>query len=389
MGVPLSQMWAVASYVVGKKLRGVRRFPMVLMLEPLFRCNLACAGCGKIQYPTEILRKHLTPEQCFQAVDECGAPIVAIPGGEPLLHPQIGEIVAGIVARKKYVHLCTNAILLEKHLDKFTPSKYLAFSIHMDGPREEHDVAVCREGVYDIALKAIRVARERGFRVTTNTTLFDTADPARFHQFFDEMMQMGVEGMMISPGYSYEKAPDQDHFLQRGKTISLFRRLLMGAGKRWKFNQSPLFLLFLQGRWDLECTPWGNPTYNLFGWQKPCYLLQEGYTQTFQELLQTTPWEQYGRASGNPNCQDCMMHCGYEPTAVSQTFGSWKAFWTTAWMTLFGDRARLQDLQTEPGEKQDSAAGPPSSPSAAPALVTLSTELPVVQREREPESVGA
>lgn len=336
MGVPLSQMWTVATYVLGRKLRGVKRFPTILMLEPLFRCNLACAGCGKIQHPVDILRKHLTPEQCFQAIDECGAPIVSIPGGEPLLHPQIDEIVAGLVARRKYVYLCTNALLLEKHLHRFTPSKYLSFSVHMDGPREEHDHAVCREGTYDIAHRAIKAALKAGFRVTTNTTLFDNAEPARLHEFFDEMKRLGVEGMMVSPGYPYEKAPDQDHFLQKRKTISLFRRLFEGAGRRWTFNQSPLFLLFLQGRWNLECTPWGSPTYNLFGWQKPCYLMQEGYVQTFQELLDTTDWAQYGHQSGNPKCTNCMVHCGYEPTAVTQTFSSVRSLVQTAAMTLFG-----------------------------------------------------
>jgi hopanoid biosynthesis associated radical SAM protein HpnH len=336
MGVPVSQMWTVASYVLGKKLRGVERFPVVLMLEPLFRCNLACAGCGKIQYPADVLRRHLTPEQCFQAADECGAPIISIPGGEPLLHPQIDEIVAGLVARKKYIYLCTNALLLEKHLHRFQPSKYLSFSVHMDGPREEHDHAVCRDGTYDIAHRAIKLAVEKGFRVTTNTTLFDNAEPARLHQFFDDMKELGVEGMMLSPGYSYEKAPDQDHFLPRRKTVNLFRRLLDRAGKRWTFNQSPLFLLFLQGKWDLECTPWGSPTYNLFGWQKPCYLLQEGYAQSFQELLDTTDWSKYGTGSGNPKCANCMVHCGYEPTAVSQTFGSIRSLVQTACMTLFG-----------------------------------------------------
>ncbi|MFM8285827.1 MAG: adenosyl-hopene transferase HpnH [Planctomycetaceae bacterium] len=336
MGVPLSQMWTVATYVLGQKLRGQRRYPVVLMLEPLFRCNLACAGCGKIQYPADILKQHLTPEQCFRAVDECGAPMVSIPGGEPLLHPQIEEIVAGLVARRKYIYLCTNALLLEKHLHRFRPSKYLTFSIHLDGPRDEHDHAVCREGTYDVAIEAVRKALAAGFRVTTNTTLFNTADPDRFRPFFDELMKLGVEGMMISPGYSYEKAPDQQHFLKRRATVGLFQRLLARAPRRWKFNQSPLFLLFLQGRYDLECTPWGNPTYNLFGWQKPCYLMQEGYTQTFQELLDQTDWSQYGRASGNPKCADCMVHSGYEPSAVDATFGSWRGFLTTVKSVLLG-----------------------------------------------------
>jgi len=336
MGVPVSQMWTVATYVLGKKLRGVQRFPLVLMLEPLFRCNLACAGCGKIQYPAEILRKNLSPEECFRAVEECGAPMVSIPGGEPLLHPQIVEIVEGLVARKKYVYLCTNALLLEKQLDRFTPSKYLSFSVHMDGLREEHDHAVCREGVYDIAVRAIQAAIARGFRVTTNSTLFDNADPERYRQFFDTMMELGVEGMMISPGYSYEKAPDQEHFLQREKTTRLFSRILSNPKRNWVFNQSPLFIEFLKGNWNLECTPWGNPTYNVFGWQKPCYLLQEGYVPSYRELLETTDWNAYGCRSGNEKCRDCMVHSGYEPTAVAETFGTLRGLLATARIALFG-----------------------------------------------------
>ncbi len=347
MGVPVSQMWTVASYVLGKKLKRVKRYPTVLMLEPLFRCNLACAGCGKIQYPAEILRKHLTVEQCLNAAEECGAPIVSIPGGEPLLHPEIGEIVDGLIAQKRYIYLCTNAVLLEQHLDKFQPSKYLTFSVHLDGPKEEHDEAVCREGVYDVAIKAIKLAIERGFRVTTNTTLFNNADPVRVREMFETLTDLGVEGMMLSPGYPYEKAPDQEHFLHRKETISLFRRVFSSIKRRWKFNQSPLFLEFLKGRWELECTPWGNPTYNLFGWQRPCYLLQEGYCETFQELLDTTDWDAYGRLSGNPNCQDCMVHCGYEPTAVSETFGSLRGFMKTVKLTLFGAKPeQLDDLPT-------------------------------------------
>jgi hopanoid biosynthesis associated radical SAM protein HpnH len=340
MPVPLSQMWTVASYVLAKKMRGVERYPLVLMLEPLLRCNLACAGCGKIQHPPEILRKQLTPEQCFHAAEECGAPIVSIPGGEPLLHSQIDEIVAGLVERRKYVYLCTNAIKLEESLSKFKPSKYFSFSIHLDGPREEHDAAVCRDGIYDIAIRGMKRALEAGFRVTTNTTLYDDANPQRLRKFFDTLMDLGVEGMMISPGYSYAKAPDQEHFLPHEKTIGLFRRLLANRPRRWKFNHSPLFLEFLQGNWKLECTPWGNPTYNVFGWQKPCYLLDEGYVQTFEELLSTTQWENYGHASGNASCRDCMVHCGYEPTAVSATFGSLRGLWGAARSVIGGGRSR-------------------------------------------------
>jgi hopanoid biosynthesis associated radical SAM protein HpnH len=338
MSVPVSQMWTVATYVLGQKLRRRKRYPLVLMLEPLFRCNLACAGCGKIQYPAHILKKHLTVEQCLAAVDECGAPMVSIPGGEPLMYPEIGPLVRELVARRKYIYLCTNAILLGKRLQEglFQPSKYLSFSVHMDGLREEHDEAVCREGVFDQAVAGIRSALERGFRVTTNTTLFDGADPVRMREFFDTMMALGVEGMMISPGYSYSKAPDQEHFLRRQRANDLFRRMLEGATRRWRFNQSPLFLQFLMGRRDFECTPWGNPTYNIFGWQRPCYLLQEGYAASFEELLESTRWEEYGRRSGNDKCRDCMVHCGHEPSAVDATFGSWRGFRDTVVATVTG-----------------------------------------------------
>lgn len=343
MGVPLTQAWTVASYVLGKKLRGQKRYPLVLMLEPLLRCNLACAGCGKIQHPAEVLRRNLTPEQCFDAVEQCGVPIVSIPGGEPLLHPQIDEIVTGLVKRRKFVYLCTNALKLEESLDRFTPSKYLAFSVHMDGPREEHDAAVCREGVYDTAVRAIRAARQRGFRVTTNTTLFVGADPDRMRAHFDDMMRLGVEGMMISPGYPYQRAPDQAHFLHREQTQKLFRRLLARAKRSWQFNQTPLFLEFLKGNYQLSCTPWGNPTFNVFGWQKPCYLLDEGYCSTFRELLETTAWHAYGHTSGNPKCANCMVHSGYEPSAVEATFGSLKGLLTTARIMLLGPKSTPPD----------------------------------------------
>jgi hopanoid biosynthesis associated radical SAM protein HpnH len=376
MGVPVSQMFTVAHYVLGKKLRGETRYPLVLMLEPLFRCNLACAGCGKIQYPADILKKQLTPEQCFQAADECGAPMVSIPGGEPLLHPQMDQIVEGLVARKKYIYLCTNALLLEKQLHRFKPSKYLSFSVHVDGPREEHDVAVCREGVFDVAVRAIQVAVAAGFRVTTNTTMFNTAHPRRMREMFDILTDLGVEGMMISPGYAYEKAPDQDHFLHRAQTVELFRRTLARPKRRWVFNQSPLFLEFLKGNWDLECTPWGNPTYNIFGWQRPCYLQQESYCSTYQELLETTDWSAYGRESGNPKCQDCMVHCGYEPTAVSQTFGSWRGLAAAARMTLWGPSRKDEPMSDDP-VTLDSNTGV----EAPPVLYQLDSLRPIPRSE--------
>jgi len=334
MGVPISQMWTVATYVLGQKIKGRKRYPLVLMLEPLFRCNLACAGCGKIQYPAHVLKQNLSPEECFRAVEECGAPMVSIPGGEPLMHPQIADIVAGLVARKKYIYLCTNALLLKEKIDLFQPSKYLTFSVHVDGQREGHDFSVCREGGYDIAIDGMKEALARGFRVTTNTTLFDGADPNSVRAFFDEMMDLGVEGMMLSPGYSYDKAPDQQHFLGRARTRRLFRAMLANRKARWVFNQSPLFLEFLMGKRDYPCTPWGMPTFNLFGWQKPCYLLQDGHADTFEELMQATEWEHYGTESGNPKCANCMVHSGYEASAVNDTFGSLGGFLATVRATF-------------------------------------------------------
>jgi len=368
MGVPVSQMWTVASYVIKQKLSGRKRYPLVLMLEPLFRCNLACAGCGKIQYPAHVLKKQLSAEQCFKAVDECGAPMVSIPGGEPLLHPKIKEIVEGLVSRKKYIYLCTNALLLKEKIDLFTPSKYLTFSVHMDGQKDHHDFAVCREGTYDLATDGIREAVKRGFRVTTNTTLFEGADPKSVRAFFDEMMALGVEGMMLSPGYSYDKAPDQSHFLGRAKTRRLFSKILSNRSKSWQFNQSPLFLEFLMGKRQYQCTPWGMPTYNIFGWQKPCYLLQDGYADTFAELIQSTNWNNYGTESGNPKCANCMVHSGYEASAVNHSFSP-RGIFAAAKATLFGGAYKDPEALEALDEK--------SAPASLVQLtVTASTATP-------------
>ena len=349
MPVPVSQAWTVASYVLKQKMKGRERYPLVLMLEPLYRCNLACAGCGKIQYPAHVLKRELTPDECFKAVEECGTPMVSIPGGEPLMHSKIEKIVEGLVARKKYIYLCTNALLLKEKLHLFQPSKYLTFSVHLDGQKEHHDFSVCREGGYELAVEGIREALKRGFRVTTNTTLFDGADPKSVRAFFDEMMALGVEGMMLSPGYSYDKAPDQKHFLGRARTRRLFRAILSNRKPSWRFNQSMLFLEFLMGKRDFQCTPWGMPTYSIFGWQKPCYLLQDGYAETFKQLMETTEWENYGTESGNVKCANCMVHSGYEASGVDYSFRSFKGLLATAKATLFtrnedeGARALLDD----------------------------------------------
>jgi hopanoid biosynthesis associated radical SAM protein HpnH len=326
MPVPLRQAFDVSLYIIKQKLKGNKHYPLVLMLEPLFRCNLACAGCGKIDYPDEILNQRLSVEECLKAVDECGAPIVSIPGGEPLLHREIDQIVKGLIAKKKYVTLCTNALLLEKKMHLFTPSPYLNFSVHLDGDMGDHDRSVCQDGVYVKAEAAIKSALEKGFRVNINCTLFNNAVPERIANFFDHMMAIGLHDITVSPGYSYERAPDQGHFLTREKTKTIFRELFefgkerVKAGKtKWRFAQSSLFMDFLAGNQTYECTPWGLPTRNIFGWQRPCYLLGEGYAKSYRELMDTTEWDKYGTGKYE-KCADCMVHCGYEPTAAEDAF---------------------------------------------------------------------
>ena len=328
MSIPLHQALRVGAYVVKQHLIGRKRYPLVLMLEPLFRCNLACAGCGKIDYPAEILNQRLSVAECLEAVDECGAPVVVIAGGEPLLHKEIDQVVQGIIARKKYVIVCTNALLLEKKLDLFKPNTFFSWSVHLDGNREDHDKSVCQDGVYDRCVSAIAKAKAAGFRTIINATLFNQADPERMARFFDDVMDMGIDGISVSPGYAYERAPDQQHFLNRTATKALFRGIFSRrktAKKKWAFNQSDLFLDFLAGNQTFHCTPWGNPTRTYFGWQRPCYLLGEGYAKTFTELMETTEWDKYG--TGNyEKCADCMVHSGYEATAVTESVRKpWKA----------------------------------------------------------------
>ena len=318
MGIPLLQKLIVGSYVVRKRFSGQKRYPLVLMLEPLFRCNLACAGCGKIDYPDEILNQRISVADALQAVDECGAPVVSIAGGEPLLHKELPEIVKGIVARRKFVYLCTNALLMEKRMKDYEPSPFFVWSVHLDGDKQDHDKSVCQEGTYDRAVAAIKEAKRRGFRCNINCTLFNNADPERMAKFFDSVMEMGVDGITVSPGYAYERAPDQQHFLNREKTKTLFRNIFKrgNGGKNWSFSQSGLFLDFLAGNQTYHCTPWGNPTRTVFGWQKPCYLLGEGYAKTFKELMEDTNWDNYG-VGNYEKCADCMVHSGFEATAVN------------------------------------------------------------------------
>jgi len=318
MGIPFLKEMRIGGYLLKQKFLGRERYPLVLMLEPLFRCNLACFGCGKIDYPDAILNRRLSVKECLDAVDECGAPMVAIPGGEPLIHKEIGEIVKGIVARKKFVSLCTNALLLEKKLHLFEPSPYLFFSVHLDGLKEHHDKSVCQEGVFERAVSAIKAAKAKGFTVNVNATIYDGHPPQDIAAFLDFARDLGV-GVSISPGYAYERAPDQEHFLNRRKTKELFRDIFArGKGKQWTFVHSALFLDFLAGNQTYHCTPWGMPTRNVFGWQKPCYLLGEGYVTTFKELMETTDWDSYGTGRYE-KCANCMAHCGYEPTAAHAT----------------------------------------------------------------------
>jgi hopanoid biosynthesis associated radical SAM protein HpnH len=320
VGVPLIQQLRVGAYVMKQRLAGKKKYPLVLMLEPLFRCNLACAGCGKIDYPETILNQRMSVAEALGAVDECGAPIVSIPGGEPLLHKEIKQIVEGIIARKKFVYLCTNALLLEKRLDLFAPSPYLTFSIHLDGLEEHHDKAVCQEGVFKRAVSAIKAAKAKGFRVNVNSTLFNQMTAEEAASFFDYVTyELDVDGITVSPGYAYERAPDQEHFLNRQRTKQLFRDIFrLGRGKKWALSQSIMYRDFLAGNQTYQCSPWSMPTRNVFGWQKPCYLVGEGYAKTFAELMETTNWGGYG--TGNyEKCADCMVHCGYEGTAVADT----------------------------------------------------------------------
>jgi len=329
LAIALHEALTVGAYVVRQHLAGRKRYPLVLMLEPLFRCNLACAGCGKIDYPDQILNQRLSVADALGAIDECGAPVVVMAGGEPLLHKDLPEIVRGAIARRKFVTVCTNALLLEKHIDRYEPNRYFNWSIHLDGDREAHDKSVCEAGVYDRAVSALRLAKQRGFKVNINCTLFNDADPERVARFFDDVKAMGVDGITVSPGYAYERAPDQKHFLNRKATKELFRSIFRRArdgkgSKAWPFFQSSLFLDFLAGNQTYHCTPWGNPTRNVFGWQRPCYLLGEGYARTFKELMESTDWDRFG-VGNYEKCADCMVHSGFEATAVADAISSpWK-----------------------------------------------------------------
>ncbi|MHC1478614.1 adenosyl-hopene transferase HpnH [Frateuria aurantia] len=359
MGIPLIQKYKVAKYIIGKKLTGQKRYPLAMMLEPLFQCNLACAGCGKIDYPKEILKKRVSVEEAMAAVDECGAPVVSIPGGEPLIHKEMPQIVQGLIKRKKFIYLCTNAILLAKHIDEYEPSPYFTWSVHLDGLKERHDDSVCQEGVFEKAVDAIKLALSRGFRVTINCTLFSGEKPEEVAEFFDYAMTLGIEAITVSPGYSYQHAPRQDVFMGRTQSKNLFRdifRLGKQRKKKWVFNQSSMFLDFMAGNQAYQCTPWSNPTYNVFGWQRPCYLLvDEGYAKSYKDLMENTEWDKYG-VGNNPKCDNCMAHCGFEGTSVDDTFAHPLKALKVA---MFGPRTEgtmAPDLPIRYGDRSDATA---------------------------------
>ena len=330
MGVPIRQVLKVGFYIMKQKMKGEKRFPLVLMLEPLFRCNLECIGCGKIQKPNEILKRNLSPEECFKAAEECGAPVISIAGGEPLMHPNIVEIVQGLIDRDCYVYLCTNALLLPDFLPKLPVSPLLTLSVHLDGLEEEHDRIVAQKGTFKVAVRAIQQAKKLGFRVTSNTTFFEGTTVDQAEQFLDFLRPLQVDGMTIASAFRYPDAPDQDHFFGRRRTHEFFNQLLgKNSDRRWNLVHSPLYLEFLRGQRDYDCTPWGNPNYSVLGWQKPCYLLDDGYAESFEDLMETTEWQNYGHRN-NPKCADCTAHCGYEATAVEDAGSSLKNMFLSA-----------------------------------------------------------
>jgi hopanoid biosynthesis associated radical SAM protein HpnH len=320
VSVPVRKSVRIAAYLAKQKLRRREKFPLLVELEPLFQCNLSCSFCGKIQHPEHVLKRRMPVDQAIGAIEESGAPMVSIAGGEPLIHPEIHVIAEELLRRKKFVFLCTNAILLKKKLDDFKPSPYFTWVVHLDGLRERHDQFVERGGIFDKAVAAIGEAKARGFRVGTNTTFLNTDTPETVREILDYLNDdLGVDTIQISPAYAYERAPDQEHFPGVEQARRLFSAAFADGGrKRWRLNHSPLFLDFLEGKADFQCTPWGIPSYSIFGWQRPCYLMSDGYAKTYQELIETTDWDAYGRGR-DPRCDNCMAHCGYEPTAVLET----------------------------------------------------------------------
>ncbi len=326
-GQPLGLSLKVSWYLMKMRLTRREKFPLTMILEPLEKCNLACIGCGRIHEYEPVIDKLMTVEEAMRAVDDCDAPVVSIAGGEPTMHPQIGEIVAGIIERGKYVYLCTNALLFKKAFKVIPPSPKFSFVVHLDGLRETHDIAVDRKGVYDVAIKMIKEAKERGYRVCTNTTLYSGNQPVEYHELFAMLNDLGVEGMMVSPGFEYKEVADQPIFMQRQEAQNFFRRIFEGTKKGTRFYNNPLYRDFLQGKRDYECSQWSTPTYTVMGWRKPCYLLStEGHAETFIELMDTTPWDKYGYGKDS-RCDTCMMHCGYEGSAIMEAMSKPSVGW--------------------------------------------------------------
>jgi hopanoid biosynthesis associated radical SAM protein HpnH len=317
MTIPLRQSARIAGYLLKQKVKRNDKYPLLVELEPLFQCNLACSFCGKIQYPQHILKQRMPVDTALAAIEECGAPMVSIAGGEPLVHPEVHVMVEELIKRKKFVFLCTNGILMKQRLDRFEPSAYFTWVVHLDGMRERHDQFVEREGIFDKCVEAIKEAKARGFRVNTNTTFLSTDTPKTVRDVLDFLNdELKVDSMQISPAYAYEKAPDQEHFPGVTQTRKLFSEAFAdGRRKKWRLNHTPLFLDFLEGKVDFQCTPWGIPSYSIFGWQRPCYLMSDGYAKTYKELIDETDWSKYGRGH-DERCDNCMAHCGYEPSAV-------------------------------------------------------------------------
>ncbi|CAN5915764.1 adenosyl-hopene transferase HpnH [soil metagenome] len=311
---PLPMTLRIAGYVAKKKLSRAKRFPMVLMLEPLHACNLTCTGCGRIREYESTIKQKLSIQECLDAVDECGAPVVSICGGEPMIYPGIGELTAKILERGKAVYLCTNGMFIRKKINEFKPSKRFFFNVHLDGLQKTHDIAVEREGVYDQAIDGIKCAKEHGHLVCTNTTVFKETDMAELEELFGYLTSLDVDGFMISPGYEYSAVQDKEMFLDRAMIREKFRQA-DAMFRKYKFATSPIFLEFLQGHREMSCTAWGNPTRNILGWKGPCYLITDIHHKSFDDLLNKTPWEKYGYGK-DPRCENCMVHSGYEASAA-------------------------------------------------------------------------
>jgi hopanoid biosynthesis associated radical SAM protein HpnH len=327
---PIELSVRLAWYILKNRLRGRQRFPLVTMLEPLEMCNLACVGCGRIREYKPVLDRMMPVEVALNAVRESGAPIVSIAGGEPTIHPQIDQIINQLVAEKYFVYCCTNALVLERMLKKIPPSKYFCWVIHMDGMEEKHDESVARKGVFKKAIQGIELAVSQGYRVCTNTTVFRNSDVADLHEMFHYVSTLGVEGSMISPGYDFKDAPDQDLFLTRQESRAIFKDLLNPAKTQgMRFYNNPLYLNFLRGSREYQCTAWSNPTYTVLGWRKPCYPLADEHVDNVNQLYDRKLWEEHYGVGRDPRCANCMMHCGFESATIFQAVSTPKD-----WVTL-------------------------------------------------------